>query len=55
MYFPVWCWRQVYKPKPAFNVLLWTVDVFSFLVTLAVIAASVESMIQEAKTTELWS
>ena len=36
VFFPVWCWRKVYKPKRAFNVLLWTVDVFSFFVTLAV-------------------
>ena len=55
VYFPVWCWRRVYKPKPAFNALLWAVDVFSLVVTLAVIAASVESMLQAAKKTELWS
>jgi amino acid permease len=55
VYFPIHCWIKVFKPTGPFKVFLYVIDVFCLVVTLAVLVASVESMIEAAKTTKLWS
>lgn len=55
VFFPINCWIRVFRPKKAYVVFLRIVDVFCFLLTLAVVIASFQSMIENGKNAELFS
>lgn len=55
VYFPIACYIRVFRPSRAYRIFLRCIDLFCFLITLAVIVASVESMIEAAKNTTLFA
>lgn len=55
VFFPINCWIRVFRPKRVFRIFLHMLDAFCFLLTLAVVVASVQSMIQNGKDATLFS
>lgn len=55
VFFPIQCYIRVFRPGLSFRVFLRILDLFCFLLTLAVIVASFQSMIQSGKSAELFS
>uniref|UniRef100_A0A1D1ZRY8 Amino acid transporter transmembrane domain-containing protein n=1 Tax=Auxenochlorella protothecoides TaxID=3075 RepID=A0A1D1ZRY8_AUXPR len=45
IFFPIECWRRVYKPKGWFNIMLASIEVFMGLVSIAATIASVRNII----------
>lgn len=55
IFFPVNCYIRVFRPKKSFVIFLRILDIFCFLLTLAVMVASFQSMIENGKSAELFS
>ena len=55
VFFPIQCYIKVFRPKVSFRIFLRILDLFCFLLTLAVIVASFQSMIESGKSAELFS
>jgi amino acid permease len=55
VFFPVNCWIRVFRPGKAYRIFLRILDVVCFVITVAVIVASVESMIEAAKNATLFA
>lgn len=55
VFFPIRAYIRVFRPRKSFRIFLNCLDIFCFLVTMAVIVASVQSMIEAAKTTTVFA
>ena len=54
VFFPVYCWRRVYKPQGWFNNMLWVVDIFMLLVCIGATIASVRNIINSWSTFKIF-